>query len=65
MKFRKVIKSDKKVLTNQQILNEFSKLLKSLNDFRIALRDNYPIIDDECNEIRHKITALYSKINKN
>ena len=65
MKFIKLAKSDKKVLTNEQILNEFSKLLKSLNDFRIALIDDYPILDDGCNEIRHKITALYSKINKN
>lgn len=65
MKFIKLVKSDKKVLTNEQILNEFSKLLKSLNDFRITLIDDYPIVDDECNEIRHKITALYSKINKN
>lgn len=62
MKFK--IKAEETTLSDKQVLTEFAKLQKYLDNFRLALRNDYPFIDDECSRMMHEINALYSKVNK-
>ena len=62
MKFK--IKAEEATSSDKQVLTEFAKLQKYLDNFRLSLRNDYPFIDDECSRIMHEINALYSKVNK-
>lgn len=62
MKFK--IKAEEKTLSDKQVLTEFAKLQNYLDNFRLALRNDYPFIDDECSKIMHEINALYYKVDK-
>ena len=64
MKFIKVIKAEKVTLSEKEVLDEFAKLQRALDNFRVTLRTDFPSIDDECSEIRRQISMLYSKLNK-
>lgn len=64
MKFTKLVKAEKVTLSEKEVLDEFAKLQKALDNFRVVLRNDFPFIDDECSEIRRQISMLYSKLNK-